>query len=138
MTLTTLPDVEKLVSEFLRNQAEVSTAISDRVYTAIPNNPVWPLLLVRRIGGIPRVGRPLAVDEPLVQLDAYGGTKKQAHDLAETTRAVIAERIQGTHDEGVVSWFEFGTFAWLPDPGYTPARARYIADVTLTVRPNFQ
>lgn len=138
MTLTLLPDVEQLVVSFLSAQSELIELLEgNRIYTAIPNEPTFPLLLVRRVGGEPSVGRPLVIDQPLLQLDAYGGTKKKAHDLISTARAVIADRIQGVHTAGVVAWFDFGNLSWLPDADYTPARPRYVADVTLTVRPNF-
>lgn len=134
MSLTLLPDIEQLMSSFLGDQSEIVALVGDRVYTAVPKAPVWPLLLVRRIGGVPIVGNPLRVDQPIVQLDAYGGTKKQARDLCETARAAIQQRVQGTHATGVVASFRFGNMNWLPDQFYEPAKPRYVADVTLTVR----
>lgn len=136
MSVTLLPDAEDIVVAFLLGQAEISDLISTRVYSAIPKDPGFPLLLVRRVAGAPRFSRPLRVDQPIIQLDAYGGTKKQARNLAATACAVIAARVSGVHDEsGVVAGVVFGQFSWLPDPGYSPAKPRYVTDFTLTVRP---
>lgn len=136
MTVTLLPDIEALVSEFLRAQAEIVALVGARVYTALPNTPTWPLVKLVRITGAPVLSRPRVIDAPVVQFDAYGGSKKQAHDLIETVCAVIAERIEGVHvDYGVVCGVMFGPVSWQPDPSYTPARSRYIADATFTIHP---
>lgn len=135
MTLTLLPDAEQLLSVFLRDQPEIASIIDARVYTAIPKQAEFPLILVRRVTGAPRLSRPLHLDQAGMQLDAYGGSKKQAHTLIETARAVIAARIEGTHELGVVTGYEFGPLSWLPDPTDSPARARYVADVDLFIHP---
>lgn len=135
MTVVVLPDIEQLVSEFLRAQAEVTALVGQRVYTAVPNEPTFPLLLLKRIAGSPVLSRPRVIDAPVVQLDAYGGTKKQAHTLIQTACAVVAERIEGVHATGVVAGVVFGPLSWLPDPSYVPAKARFVADITFTVRP---
>lgn len=133
-----LPDAEALLSQFLRAQEELVDEIGDRVYTVIPKNPTWPLVRLFRVGGTPRLSRPLVVDQPLIQLEAYGGTKQQAHDLIELARSLIAARIEGVHDDvGNVCGYGFGNLSWLPDNSYTPSRARYVADVELTLKPVF-
>lgn len=135
MSLVLLPDAEQLVVAFLLDQPEITELVDDRVFTAIPKKPVWPLLLVRRVAGAPVTHRPLHLDRPTLQFDAYGGTKKFAYTLAATTRAVIAERIVGAHDAGVVTAVEFGPLSWLPDTTETPARPRYISDADLFTHP---
>ena len=42
-----LPDAEALVSYELRTQ------LSARVYSSLPSSPVYPLITIKRIGGIP-------------------------------------------------------------------------------------
>lgn len=135
MTVTLLPDSEALLSQFLRDQDEIEALVGDRVYTVIPNEPTWPLLKLTRVAGAPVLSRPLRIDAPTLQLDAYANTKAAAHTLMATARAVIAERIEGVHSLGVVSGAIFGSMSWLPDPSYSPARARFTGDVTLTVHP---
>lgn len=135
MSVTLLPDIEALVSQFLRDQAEIVTLVDDRVYTEIPNTPTWPLLRLQRVAGGPVLSRPLWVDAAVVQFDAYGGSKAQAHTLIQTARAVVGERLEGTHVLGVVSGVTFGSLSWLPDSSYSPARNRYVADMTVVVHP---
>ena len=135
MSVTLLPDIEALVSQFLRDQDEIVALVDDRVYTAIPNDPTWPLLRLQRVAGAPVLSRPLHVDAPVVQLDAYGGSKSQARTLIETARAVIAARLEGVHALGVVAGVTFGSMSWLPDTAYSPARSRFVADFVATVRP---
>lgn len=135
MTVTLLPDIERLLTDFLRAQSEVSTIVGARVYTEVPDNPTFPLVRCRRVGGFPALSRPLQVDRPLVQIEGYAATKGAARLLTETCRAVIAERIEGVHDTGVVAGVTFGALLWLPDEDFTKPKPRYIADATLTVRP---
>lgn len=136
MSLLLLPDVEALVSQFLRAQDEITDLVDERVYTVIPKNAAFPLLLAHRPpGGLAVTSRPLYLDAALVQLDAYGGSKGQARNLIETARAVLAARLEGVHESGVVTGVQFGSMGYLPDPDFTPARPRYVADLTVWVRP---
>jgi hypothetical protein len=135
MTVALVPDAEALVSQFLRSRDEITTLVAQRVFTAIPNDPTFPLLLVRRVAGAPVTSRPLHLDAPVIQLDAFGGSKKQAHDLLETARAVMAVGLEGKRAGGTVSGVRFGPMSWLPDADYTPARARYTADVEIFLHP---
>lgn len=137
-----LPDAEQLLVAFLLAQDEIVDAIPHddhvaRVYTVLPEKPTWPLLRLTRVAGSPVVQRPLVLDNPIIQVEAYGGSKKQARDLIELVRSLVAERIDGVHETGVVTAYGFGSLAWLPDNSYEPSRARYVADVQLWVRPNF-
>lgn len=135
MTVTLLPDIEMLVSRFLREQEEITDLVDDRVYTVVPKDPTWPLLRLQRVAGAPVLSRPLHVDAPTIQLDAYADTKAEAHTLMATARAVIAERLEGVHDLGVVCGVTFGSMSWLPDPSYSPARARFVGDFVAVVHP---
>lgn len=137
-----LPDAELLLVDFLLEQEEIVDAIPHddhvaRVYTVLPSKPTWPLLRVTRVAGAPVVLRPLVLDNAIIQVEAYGGTKKAAHDLIELVRALVAERVDGVHDAGVVTAYGFGSLSYMPDNSYEPTRARYVADVQLWLRPNF-
>ena len=130
-----LPDVERLVANFLRADARIAALVGDRVYTVFPAQAGNdPLLILQRIGGEPPLSIPLVVDAAQLQLDAYGGPKAAAHELAATTRAVLYELEGAVRSEGVVSAVRFGAFRWLPDETFTAPRPRYVFDVTLTVR----
>jgi hypothetical protein len=134
--LDLLPDVERLVIDFLKAQAEVTTLAPGGIDTEIPKHPVWPLLRVRRVAGA-STSRPRWVDRPVVQVEAYGGTRSEAHALADTTAAVLAARLEGVHDAGVVTGVRFGTGPNpMPDSDYTPARPRWLFDVTVFIHPS--
>ncbi|HEY3020272.1 MAG TPA: hypothetical protein VGJ32_08770, partial [Solirubrobacteraceae bacterium] len=68
-----------------------------------------------------------------LQLDAYGGPKAAAHELAATARAELAALEGQVRPEGVVSAVRFGALRWLPDDTYDQPRPRYLLDVTVTV-----
>ena len=130
-----LVDVERLVSAWARARPEITAVVDDRVYTAIPADPAWPLVRLTRIGGAPVMSRPLHLDRALVQFDVYGGPKVMAHDLAETIRELLADQLVGTHALGVVTAVEFGSFLYLPDATYAPARPRYMFDAAIFTHP---
>lgn len=140
MTVRLLPDVEELLVAFHLDQAEILAFFADdtphdRVYSVLPKEKVFPLLRITRFGGTPRFDRPLYLDQPTVQIDAFGGPKKLAFQLAETSRAVMARRLVGTHATGVVTAVRFGALAYAPDDEFAPARPRYLYTATITTHP---
>lgn len=133
--LPILPDVEQVVSAYLRRDPRTAALVGDRVYTAFPAKAgTAPLVLVQRVGGVPPFSQPLVADAPVVQLDCYGGGKREANRLMETVRAALAV-LEGTvQPEGVIAGVRFGTAQYLPDETYRPPRPRYVLDVTVTTR----
>lgn len=136
--LELLPDVEAIVSEYLRTRPRVRALVGDRVYGAFPSKAgKQPLVLVQRVGGIPPLSQPLVVDEADVQLDAWGGPKVVARELAETCRAEIAN-LEGTvQPGGVIAGVRFGALRFLPDETFSPPRPRYVFDVVITTRATY-
>lgn len=133
--LLLLPDIEKLVSEYLRSRDEVTDIYDDRVYTELPAEKAWPLLRVVRIGGAPDSSVPRYLDRPLVQFDSWGGSKSLARRGAETVRAVLDD-LPGVHDEGVVAWVTHGRLLYLPDQSLNPVRPRFTFDAVIGARPS--
>jgi hypothetical protein len=138
--LVLLPDVEVLLSEFLRNQPEVTALVTDHVYTEIPKAPAgedtrWPLVRLSRYGGTPVTSIPLWLDQALVQVDVFGGSKRLANRIAETCRAVLDLRLIGVHAAGVVTGVRTSGFGYHPDATYTPAKPRYLFTATVTLHP---
>lgn len=84
----TFPDTEAVVSLALRT-APLVTGLSDRVYSSIPKNPTYPLVVVKRIGGTP-VERH-ALDRATIQVEAWGNTQSEIHDIAAAVRVKIHE-----------------------------------------------
>lgn len=136
MTVVLLPDIEQLLSQFLRDQDEVADLVDDRIYTVLPKDKTFPLIRIHRYSGAPAFSRPLHLDQALVQVDCWGGNKKLAWEIAETCRAVCAERLVGSHDEGCVTSVTFGELSDQPDGTFDPPRPRFLFSMTVTAHPS--
>jgi hypothetical protein len=135
VSVTLRPDAERLVSAYLRAAPELEPLVADRIYTAMPARiGAEPFLLIQRIGGSPPFPRPLVLDEALLQLDAYGGTKRQAWTVGETVAQLLG-LLPGSYEEEVVSGIEVGELRWTPDETWKPPRPRYLLDASVFVKP---
>ncbi len=132
-----LVDVEALVSQYLRSQSEVTAYVGQRVYTAMPESKTFPLVRLTRIGGVPKMSRPMRVDSAHIQIDVFGGSKATALDTMDAIRLELSKVVDedSTQPLGVVCGVRFGPLAYLPDTTFEPAKPRYTLDVTVTVRP---
>lgn len=133
----TLVDVEALVSQYLRAQSEVTAYVGQRVYTVMPDDKTFPLVRLTRIGGAPKMSRPLHVDSAHLQIDVFGGPKATALDTVNAIREELAKLVDEDPVQplGVVCGVRFGPLAYLPDEAFEPPKPRYALDVTVTVRP---
>lgn len=144
-TAVVLPDAELLVRTFLVGRSAITDIVGvdergeGRVYTVIPNPaPTGPFLRLIRAAG-PATSR-RNIDRPLIQLDAYGGTKAQARNLVATVAAEL-EALEGATVAGVAGYCQGvdpGSERYIPDPDLQTergrARERYILDVALVTR----
>ena len=132
-----LVDVEALVSQYLRSQSEVTAYVAQRVYTALPETKTFPLVRLTRIGGAPKMSRPMHVDSAHLQIDVFGGSKATALDTMDAIREELAKVVDEDPVQalGGVCGVRFGPLAYLPDASFEPAKPRYTLDVTVTVRP---
>ena len=89
------PPIEALVQEVLR----AANIVDKRVYSGVPNRPQYPLITVRRIGGLPAVRRRL--DRAMLQIDTWGKTKTDAVSKAQQARVTL-HRMEG------VKYTDFG------------------------------
>lgn len=130
-------DLEAEISKALRADRAIAVLVADRVYTARPNEPTWPLILIKTIGGTTLINRPLWLEQTLVQFDCYGGSRKTAAAIASTLRTRIAAWPEEGVRTGKVTFTDTDPAAArpLPDAAYTPARPRYIVDVTIHHHP---
>lgn len=135
MTVSVLPDAEKLVIDWALATSDVADLVSDRIYSALPNEPTFPAVRITRIGGQPVASRPLWLDNALLQVDVWGGPKATTRLVAETIRAYMADSLLGTHTLGCVTEVDLGQFTWLPDASYDPAKPRYSFDVSIFLHP---
>ena len=133
MSVTVLPDAEALVISYLESQSPITSLVSNRVYGDMPASPAFPLILVRRIGGLARW--PHYLDQPSFQLEAYGRNRAEASQVARVAHAVLKDMPQ-EHSRGVVSSVQDSLgLTWQPDPTYSPAKPRYLFGVVLTLHP---
>lgn len=130
-------NAEGLVRRFLADDAETKTKNGGRAYTSLPAEVGFPAQRVTRVGGTPRPG-PAMLDEPILQIDSWGGTKHQAWEAAVWAQEALKNRLPGRHPEGLVYGEQavaLGALRYLPDTTYDPAKPRYVFDVTLLTRP---
>jgi len=129
------PNMEALVSAFLRNQDELAADVADRVYTAIPKDATYPLVRVTQLLDTP-AGAPLYSVAYELQVEAFGGSKDVAWRIASTARALIDVRLTGDHPGfGVVNGTTPGALLDLPDEDFTPAKPRWLFSSTIYGRP---
>lgn len=129
-----LPDLEAVASVTLRSAALVN--LDTRVYSSIPGkSPVFPLAVVKRVGGVPAVTEML--DLARIQVDVWGGapgdgpgapSKSMILDISQAARVALLE-LRGTAVTSPVSAFITDVrdalgLSWQPDP--TTSRDRYV------------
>ena len=145
VTLTLLPDAERLVVAFLLQTdlaseqpdgtpVDVRALIGTRIFTTRPNRPDYPCAVVHRWGGGPQLQRPLDRDEAWLQIDVWGGSKNEARVICSALRAAIAERLVGAWPDGIVSNVRASTDWYSPDDTFDPPRPRWMAQVMVATR----
>lgn len=122
------PDAEAIVIAYL-NANEMNAAGS------LPNDPVWPCLVVTRIGGSPVVR--WSVDQPNLQIDVWGASKADARDAAALAQNLL-DRIPNANGTAALAgaWVSDSTTSDLiyqPDDE-NPIRYRYHFDALITLR----
>lgn len=133
MALQVLVDAEKLVSEYLRARPEVTELVGNRTYTEIPAEPAWPIVVLHRFGGTPKISEHLDVAH--IHFDAYGGSKFEARRLAATVFAAVHDLPkQGVLELGVVTDVRnLLGLVWSRDPETN--RARYLFELAIDIHP---
>lgn len=108
-------DVEAMLTRHLRAQPSVTSFVDDRVYTDLPHQRAYPLVLVQRTGGGPLFSRPANwLDEAEMTLDFYGGTHKMAQSLMAAAMTAIGE-LPGQQPEGVVTTIRSAIVTYTPE-----------------------
>lgn len=128
------PDMEAVCAVTLRTAA--ISGLGTRVYSSIPRDPTYPLITVSRIGGLPSVREYL--DAANIQIDVWGGTKSEAHDIAARARVVLLTLAGTSVTTPVAAWISAVEdslgLSWQPDP--LTGRDRYLFGVTVYGRAN--
>ena len=135
-SLLLMPDVERLVIDFLLGDPDVDAVFAGRIYGAVPNEKTFPLARVVRWGGeMLDGGEPYWADAPALQVDVWAARKAEAMTGAELIRAALGQRLAGRHPTGVVAGIDLGTLVYDPDNSFSPAKPRARLDVDLVTRP---
>jgi hypothetical protein len=136
VTVTLLPDIERMVSNYLRANADVIALVGSRVYTVSPKDPTgkFPFVRLTRVSGTPLFSAPLKYDQARIQVDCWGGSKQLAWQTAATIMAVLAAGFVGDHAEGTVVGVDIGTLQDLPDTTFDPPQPRWLFDAVITAR----
>ncbi len=136
-TLRRAPNVEAIVSAYLRSRAEMTALVADRIYTAIPDGVVFPCVRVTLIDDDVVGANPIVLFRSLVRVEAFGGSKVQAYDAAATARGLLDLRaFIGTHPAGgFVTGVDPGTLRDEPDESYAPAKPRFLFTSAILNKP---
>lgn len=126
MEFTPMPDLEAVAIDALKDAG----ICGGRVYSSVPAKPVYPLVVVQRIGGIPVV--PERQDSGNTQVSVWGNNKAEARDAAEEARRVL-HALRGTANAELEAWISnvqdsLGLF-FIPD--IQTDRDRYIFSVLI-------
>jgi hypothetical protein len=136
------PDIEQLVSAFLRAQPEITEICAGRVYTDPPAaKRAYPLVLVHRAGGAPKLAVPIWLDQAIVSAACWGSSHAEAGRLAATCCAALAQRLPGAWPGhgAVVTRVQVTDLAYAPDDTAFDqagtARPRYLVTAVITSHP---
>lgn len=129
------PDTEGAVRDYLRGHTDVTAQVGTRVFFSIPDQPTWPLVVVRRVaGGDDTSEAPL--DQAVIQIDCWaaGRNKQQATDVVNAVRQALYELRGATalNDDVVGYGARIDSIVFLPDPA--DDRPRYALTAQITTR----
>lgn len=127
LPITVLPDAELAVIQYLRSRTEVTSLVpAARITTTLPTEPTYPVILVKRIGGLAKAWQ--QIDEPALQVEVVGGSRYQCQQIARTVRACLLAIFNDTVTEAVLaSASEEVGIQWIPDTVVVPPLPRYVA-----------
>lgn len=140
--LRILPNIEALTVGFLRNDPDLAALVGQRVYAGALPDTTRPCIRVTRWGGTPQYDAwqpsPILLDNAHLQIDVWGTTNAEAGRIAETVRAILAQRYPGHQQQGLeaadIVKVAFSTLSDSPDDTYDPPWPRYIIDLTITYK----
>ncbi len=97
MTLIVSPNWLACLIQWLLEQTEPQALADDRIYSEWPTTKVMPAVRVTRLGDPPLDANVYGPVECLFQIDVLGGPRATTDLVAETTRALLAQRLAGAH-----------------------------------------
>jgi hypothetical protein len=138
-TFVVLPDVVQMVTNFLRAQTELTQLVGSRIYSILPGDRTYPLLVVTQVADLPMMTRPWWGVQTDLQLQGYDLASNTARHVVEVTRSLLAQRSMTAHAEGSISWVTFANLAIVPDTSVLTTSGRpiprWITTATVTAHP---
>ena len=88
------PSIERALVEWAKANTALTAEVAGRVATRLPENPTFPFIVVRRIGG-PQDSSDAPIDLPYVQWSVYASKGDTGPDwmTAEDTKLVLIEQV---------------------------------------------
>lgn len=135
MSVYTIPDVTKLVVDYLKANADIRALVKDRVAPTFAGRLPMPCLTVQRPAGSPTTDVHWA-EGTLITVEAWAQTGQGglAYSIAATAQSVLRDgAFVGAHALGVVNGTRTEvSIRDVPDP---QARARKSFDIRVFVHP---
>jgi hypothetical protein len=132
-------DIEAIVSAFLRDQSELTALVDDRIYTDMPHERTYPLVLFNRTGGGYLTGQPYWLESAQLTFQVFGGTHKQAQVIATACLDAMAGGLRGAYPQGCVTAMRETDLAYEPDVDVFDekghSRPRYVLSATVIAHP---
>lgn len=125
--LTLAPDIERIVTDYLRAHADI-VALSTRIRVTTPDDKTTSWVRVTKLSS-PQVNQPDHLAENMIQCDLYAGATggvPEVNTLERTVRAVLGTMSQATHSGGVVTRVDFLGGLRDVDGDLEPARDRVV------------
>lgn len=137
------PDIEKIASDYLREDPDVEAMVGRRIVGKPPSNTddPWVMVTVLDDGADPR-SKAEYLFEHMVQFDCYAGKEgpdrggqPEANRLYRAVRAALHAMPDVDHDGAVVSAVRFSSSPRLRDTDFKPARDRRVLTAHITTHP---
>lgn len=132
-TARVIPDVEALAVDYLLAEPAVAALVDEEVDTELPGDFLKRLPRVRlfRVGGLAGANKGY-IDRARLQVEAWGGTKASANDVAREALRALLEAPEAAHAGAEVTDAaqDLG-LVWSPDPDTDCPR--YLFGVVLTL-----
>lgn len=103
-----IPDAEVVASAWLKTNADLASDLFDvgpgtwRIATNVPELPVFPFVVITRIGGSMGVDTEAPIEEALMQFDAFAAKGDKRPDLRTASR-VARQIAHYAHEAGSVA-----------------------------------
>ena len=137
MTLSILPDTERLVRSYLAQVTDITALVGTNISTEQPGTLPAAWITFTRLASPSYDKLPEAMDVARFQFDAWATDKATASTIARTLRAALRASTNYTlATVGTLGGCSIVTdIAWQPDDSRTPPIPRYVLTVDVYARP---